>query len=132
MFFRLSFWLWVAQIALAVLYGFTGFMKSTQPIADLAAMMVWPGDVPAAFVRFVGAAELAGALGLILPSAARIAPWLTPLAAAGLLVLQLLAMLFHISRGEFYVLPMNVVLAGLAAFVLWGRMNAAPVQPRAA
>jgi hypothetical protein len=85
--------------------------------------MKWPAVVAPGFVRFVGTAELAGALGLILPFAFRIQPRLTPLAAGGLVLLQLCAMVFHISRGEFQVLPLNVVLLTVAALVLWGRSS---------
>ena len=126
----LNWSLWGVQILLALLYGAAGFMKNTQPIAALAQAMIWPGDVPTALVRFVGVSELAGALGLILPALTRIAPRLTPLAAAGLLLIQFLAIGFHISRGELGVLPFNVVLALLAAFVIWGRLVKAPIAPR--
>ncbi len=123
--------LWIAQLLLAVAFGMAGIMKSTQPIPDLAAAMGWPGDLPAVVVRFIGASELAGALGLVLPSATRIRPLLTPLAAIGLVLVMLLAALFHISRGEWSALPINVVLGGLAAFVAWGRLRKAPIFPRA-
>lgn len=118
---KLNISLWVVQILLAALYGMVGVMKLTSPIPDLAAMMGWPGDVPAAFVRFVGAAELAGALGLILPWVTNIMPRLTVLAALGLVAVQIGAMITHIMRGEFEVLPINLVLLALAAFVVWGR-----------
>ncbi len=123
--------LWIAQLLLAVAFGMAGIMKSTQPIPDLAAAMGWPGDLPAVVVRFIGASELGGALGLVLPSATRIRPLLTPLAAIGLVLVMLLAALFHISRGEWSALPINVVLGGLAAFVAWGRLRKAPIFPRA-
>jgi hypothetical protein len=118
---RMTIGLWSAQAALAGLYGMVGFMKLTQPIPELAAMMGWPGVMPEAVVRFVGLAELAGAAGLILPMLTGILPRLTVLAALGLVLLQLSAMVLHVSRGEFEVLPVNLVLLGLAAFVAWGR-----------
>jgi hypothetical protein len=123
--------LWVAQVVLAAVYLFTGFMKLTQPIPALAGMMVWPGDVSPLLVRFVGLAELAGALGLILPSLFRILPGLTPLAAAALSLLQILAMIFHLFRGEAaMVWPINIVLLAIALFILWGRWKRAPIAPR--
>lgn len=118
---KLNIGLWVAQALLAALYAMVGFMKLTSPIPELTAMMGWPGDFPAAFVRFVGAAELAGALGLILPMVTKIKPHLTILAALGLVAVQIGAMILHIARGEFEVLPINLVLLALAAFVVWGR-----------
>ena len=70
--------LWVAQVVLALMFGMAGVMKTTQPIAELVEKMVWPGAVPAGLVRFIGAAEFLGALGLILPAVTRIKPGLTP------------------------------------------------------
>jgi putative oxidoreductase len=122
--------LWIVQILLAIGFGMGGFMKATQPIADLAEMMVWPGAVPPALVRFIGLAELAGALGLVLPAATRIKPVLTPIAALGLVAIMVLAAIFHVARGEFGALPINFLYAALAAFVAWGRLRKAPILPR--
>lgn len=119
--------LWVAQILLFLVYGLAGFMKTTQPIPDLAAMMVWPGIVPEVMVRFIGLAELAGALGLILPMLTKIQPRLTILAALGLTVLQVFAIIWHFSFAEFAALPVNAVLIGLSVFVLWGRRSKLPL-----
>jgi hypothetical protein len=106
-------------------------MKTTQPIPALAGMMVWPGDVPPVLVRFVGIVEILGAAGLILPSLFRILPGLTPLAAAGLSLVQILAMIFHLVRGEAAMAwPLNIVLLALALFILWGRWKRAPIAPR--
>jgi len=122
--------LWVAQIVLAVMFGMAGVMKSTMPIAELAEKMGWPGAIPPALVRFIGVSELAAAIGMVLPAATRIRPQLTPLAAAGLVVVMVLAVLFHLSRGELGALPFNFGLGALAAFVAWGRWKKAPIQPR--
>jgi len=122
--------LWAVQVLLALAFGMAGLMKSTQPIAELAEKMVWPGVLPAALVRFIGVSELLGAIGLILPSATRVKPGLTVLAALGLTTVMLLAIVFHISRGEFGNLIFNVVLGALAAFVAWGRAKKAPIAPR--
>jgi putative oxidoreductase len=124
--------LWIGQILLAVMFGMAGLMKTTKPIADLGAMLPWTRDVPEALVRFIGIAELLGALGVVLPAATRVRPALTPLAAAGLFVVMLLAFAFHVSRGEAaQALPINLVLGGLAAFVAWGRFKKSPISPRA-
>jgi len=122
--------LWVVQVLLAAMFGMAGFMKITQPIAELAEKMVWPGAVPPALVRFIGFSEFAAAFGLILPAATRIKPILTPLAAAGLVTIMLFAAIFHAARGEFGALPTNLVLGALAAFVAWGRWKKAPIAPR--
>jgi hypothetical protein len=118
------------QALLALVYGMGGTLKAALPIAALTARWGWPASLPPALVRFIGTAELAGALGLILPAATRILPRLTPTAAVGLVVLQILAMLFHLSRGEAFVLPINFVLAALAVFVAWGRFRKVPIEPR--
>jgi putative oxidoreductase len=107
-------------------------MKLTTPLADLGAMMNWVTVSPEALVRFIGFAELAGALGMILPALTRILPFLTPLAAAGFAVIQVLAIGTHASLGETgSTLPMNLVLLALALFVAWGRWKKAPIAPRA-
>ncbi|HEX8212768.1 MAG TPA: DoxX family protein [Longimicrobium sp.] len=124
--------LWTLQVLLAIAFGMSGLLKLATPVADLAAQMAWVGSVPAALVRFIGAAELAGALGLILPSLTRIQPRLTVLAALGLVVVMVLASLVHATRGEFGMIPVNLVLGALAAIVAWGRGKAAPIAPRGA
>lgn len=122
--------LWAAQIVLALAFAAAGSWKATAPIADLTAKLPWVAGSPEALVRFIGASELAGALGLILPAATRIKPWLTPLAAAALALVMVLALGLHASRGEWAGIPPNVVLGGLAAFVAWGRARKAPITPR--
>lgn len=122
--------LWSAQAIVAALFCLAGFMKLTTPIPDLAAMMPWTGELPAAFVRFVGAVDLAGGIGILLPALTRIQPRLTVLAALGCVILQVLAIAFHVSRGEFSALPLNAVLITLSVFVLWGRNAAVPIAPR--
>jgi uncharacterized membrane protein YphA (DoxX/SURF4 family) len=122
--------LWLAQALLAAMFGAAGAMKSTMPIATLAENMGWPGDLPVLLVRFIGVSELAAAIGLLLPALTRVKPGLTPLAAAGLVVVMALAAIFHIMRGELSALPINIVLGGLAAFVAWGRTSRAPIEPR--
>ncbi|MBA2604480.1 MAG: DoxX family protein [Acidobacteria bacterium] len=113
--------LWILQIVLAVAFGIAGLMKLTRPIAALTDQMAWVTAVPPLMVRFIGLSELAGALGLVLPAATGVKPGLTPLAALGLAVVMALALGFHVSRGEYSVLPINIALGGLAAFIAWGR-----------
>jgi len=122
--------LWTAQILLAAAFCMSGFMKLATPIAELGAMMPWAGQAPVGFVRFIGLVDLAGGIGILLPALTRIQPRLTVLAALGCVVLQVLAFGFHAYRGEFSVLPVNLILLALSAFVLWGRGKKAPVAPR--
>lgn len=123
--------LWVAQVMLALAFVGAGLMKLTTPVEQLRAAMPWVNGAMGPLVRFIGAAEFAGALGLILPAATRIKPGLTPLAAAGLATVMALAALTHLSRGELGMVAPNLVLGGLAAFVAWGRARKAPIAPRA-
>jgi putative oxidoreductase len=121
--------LWVVQVLLACAFGMAGVMKSTQPVDVLVQNgIAWAGQVPLLMLRCIGISELLGAIGLILPAATKIKPWLTPLAALGLLTIMILAMAFHLSRGEAQALPVNMVLGGLAAFVAWGRTKKAPIR----
>jgi membrane protease YdiL (CAAX protease family) len=119
--------LWIAQALLFVAFAAAGLMKVTMPIDQLAAKMP---ATPSALVRFIGLSELAGALGVLLPSLTRIRPRLTALAGVGLLVVMLLAAGTHIGRGELGALPVVGVLGGLAAFVAWGRGTRAVISPR--
>jgi uncharacterized membrane protein YphA (DoxX/SURF4 family) len=123
--------LWVAQVLLAAMFLMSGFMKLAQPIDQLSKMLPWAAQVPEALVRFIGTAEVLGALGLILPSLLRIKPQLTAWAAIGIAVIMLLATFFHISRGENGAIGMNIVIALLAAFIAWGRFRKAPIPAKA-
>lgn len=124
MFTTLEFWVWVATALLFLLYGMAGVMKTFFPVPRLATMLAWPGDVPVWVVRLVGAAEIAGPLGLVLPLLTGILPWLTPLAALGLALIQVLAIGFHARRRETAkTLPLNLMLLALSLFVLWGRWS---------
>ncbi len=121
--------LWVAQGLLAAAFGMAGLMKLTQPMEELAKVgMSFVAHYEPGTVRFIGIAELLAALGLILPSALRIMPILTPLAAAGLAIIMILATQFHMSQNEPF--APTVVLFVLCAFVAWGRYKAAPIAPK--
>lgn len=126
----LHYGLWTLQIVLALMFLGAGIMKSTQPIDVLAQNMPWVGYSPAALVRFVGISELLGAVGLVVPAATRLLPWLTPLAAAGFVTIMALAIPMHAVHGELGGIPVNLVLGALAAFVAVGRVRLAPISPR--
>lgn len=113
--------LWILQVLLAAAFGMAGFTKLSQSIDSLSTMMPWVTAVPALLVPFIGAAEVAGALGLILPGLTKIQPRLTAYAAAGLALVMVLAALFHVSRGELGMIAPPVVLFALSAFVAYGR-----------
>ena len=123
--------LWVLQILLAVLFGMGGLTKLTTPIDELSAQMSWVPLYSEEMVRFIGAAEVAGALGLILPSALRILPVLSPIAALGLATVMVLAARVHYTLGELPLISVNAVLASLALLIAWGRLKKAKISPRA-
>lgn len=113
--------LWVAQGLLAAMYLMAGTMKTFQT-AKVRPTMTWTQGRSDAFIRFVGVSELLGALGLILPMVTGMVSWLTPVAAIGLSLIQLLAIFTeHLPKKEFKVIPANVVLLGLSIFVIFGR-----------
>jgi uncharacterized membrane protein YphA (DoxX/SURF4 family) len=113
--------LWIVQIVIGAAFVLAGVMKTTRPVDELAKRMGWVSLVSPGMVRFIGAAELAGGLGVVLPWATHIAPILTPIAAAGLVIVMILAAGLHIKRSEWAELPPSVVLGALAAFVACGR-----------
>ena len=110
--------LWIIAGLLAVAFAGAGLMKLTQPKPKLAAAgMPWTEDFSDGQVKGIGALEVLGALGLILPAALGIAEVLTPLAAVGLTLLMAGAAVTHLRRKEGKQVPVNVVLGGLALFV---------------
>ncbi len=124
--------LWVAQVLLFFAFASAGLVKLLTPIPQLSAVMPWAGEYSPTFVHAIALVDLAGGIGILLPALTRIMPGLTVLAALGCTVLQVFAMVFHLSRGEAPVVPLNIVLLALAVFVLWGRARMAPILPRGA
>jgi uncharacterized membrane protein YphA (DoxX/SURF4 family) len=110
--------LWILQVLLAVIFLATGMTKLTQPRAQLAAgPMAWAADVSDVEFRAVGLLEVLGALGLVLPGALGIAPLLTPLAAVGLALTMVGAIVTHVRTGETDRLAVPIVLLALTVFV---------------
>ncbi len=111
--------LWTMQILLALIFLFAGGMKLILPIALMTAQLPLPG----LFLRFIGVCEVAGALGLILPGLTRIQRRLTPLAACGLVVLMVGAVVLTLASqgGAGAVVPL--VVGVLAAAVAYGRRS---------
>ena len=113
--------LWIVQVLLAIMYGMAGVMKTFQT-AKAKEQMPWAKKRSDQFVRFVGTSELLGALGLLLPMLTGVLPWLTPLAAIGLTLIQILAILTeHLPKKEYNILPVNIILLALSVFVVFGR-----------
>ncbi len=121
--------LWVIAGLLAAAFLAAGLMKVSQPKEKLSASgMKWTDDLGAGSVKLIGALELLGALGLILPGVTGIATVLVPVAAAGLALVMIGAAVTHGRRGETQMIVGNVVLLALAAFVAWGRFGPYPLS----
>lgn len=125
--------LWSLQVLCGVFFCFTGFGKVMcyrQDVWDytLHQPVPWFHAVPQALFVFIGVCEFLGGAGLILPAMTGVKPKLTSLAAIGLTAVMILAAGFHIMRGEFrFFLPLNLVLAGVTAFIAYGRLTARPI-----
>jgi hypothetical protein len=115
--------LWVVQVLLALLFLFAGGMKLVLP---LEALTGGPVVLPGAFLRFIGVMEVLGALGLVLPGLLRIQTGLTPLAAAGLVIIMIGAAVTSIPMGAVTVI-IPVVVGLAAAWVAYGRWKVAPL-----
>lgn len=123
--------LWALQILLGLYFVAVGVMHFIVP-PGLPAPMSWMYELSTGLHFFSGTAEILGGLGLILPGLTRIQPRLTPLAAAGLVLVMIGASVYHIQRGEFSNIGFNAVLALLAGFVAFGRWRLKPLAGRAA
>ena len=116
--------LWIIAAVLAVAFLGAGLMKLGQPRQKLVESgMGWAGDVSPGAVKAIGALEVLGALGLILPALFDVATVLVPIAAVGLAVIMLGAIVVHARRKEPQMVVANVVLLVLAVVVAWGRFG---------
>jgi uncharacterized membrane protein YphA (DoxX/SURF4 family) len=113
----MNVFLWILQAVLAAAFLGAGLMKLSQPKAKLQEKMGWVEDFSDNAVKGIGAAEVLGAIGLILPAATGIAVILTPIAAAALAVTMVGAAVVHFKRGEQSQMPPSVVLGILALVV---------------
>jgi uncharacterized membrane protein YphA (DoxX/SURF4 family) len=111
--------LWILQALLAALFLFAGGTKLIMPIEEMTKQMQVP--MPGWFLRFIGVAELLGGLGLVLPWLTRVQPKLTPLAAAGLVIIMIGAVAVTIMSGEIAMAIFPLAVGVLCAFVAYGR-----------
>ncbi|ASN20064.1 DoxX family protein [Arthrobacter sp. YN] len=116
--------LWIIASVLALAFLGAGAMKLAQPQGKLAASgMGWAEDFTPSAIKAIGLAEVLGALGLILPAVMGIATFLVPVAATGLAIVMVGAIITHLKRGEKQMAVINVVLAALALIVAVGRYS---------
>ena len=121
--------LWVLQALLAAAFLAHGLLLLMPP-ADIAAQMT--AELPRSFWVFLGVAEVAAAIGITLPGAARILPWLVPSAAAGIMFVMVSATIWHVVRGEISSAVVTLVLLVMATFVAYMRWRVHPIQTRSA
>jgi len=110
-------WLWVVQALLALLFAVAGIMKLVMPLDQMAGPVALPG----LFIRFIGVAETLGAAGLILPGLLKIQQRLTPVAAAGLVVIMAGATVITAMGGTIALALFPLFVGVLAASVAYGR-----------
>ncbi len=122
--------LWIIAGLLAAAFLLAGANKLFIPKAKLAKAPGggWVLDFSAGFVKALGAVEILGAVGLILPALLNIAPILVPLAAVGLALIMVGAAIVTFRRHEFKHTLLNLTYLALAAFVAWGRFGPVPFR----
>ena len=113
--------LWIVQVLLALLFLFAGGMKLILPLDKMQGPVALPGW----FLRFIGVAEVLGGLGLILPALLRIRPGLTPLAAAGLVIIMIGATVTTLVGGDVVSALIPAVVGILLLFVAYNRWRMA-------
>jgi len=116
--------LWIIQALLAALFLFAGGMKLVMPLEEMMKQM--PIPLPGWFVLFTGVVEVLGAIGLILPWLLRVRPGLTPLAAAGLVIVMIGATVYTFAAGDVASVLITLVVGLLCAFVAYGRGRLTP------
>jgi len=114
--------LWIVQGLLALLFLFAGGMKRVLPLEELTG----PIPLPGLFMQFIGVAEVLGAIGLILPGLLRMRPGLTPLAAAGLVIIMIGATGLTLAGGEVALALIPLVVGLLLVFVAYARWRLVP------
>ena len=123
--------LWILQVVLALLFLFAGIMKLVVP-ADLLMANAPPGSTqfPAAFLKFIGLAETLGGFGLILPGIFRRQPGLTPLAAVGLTIIMIGAVVISVRDHGLMAGVTPLIVGLLCAFVAYGRWKLVPLTKK--
>lgn len=110
---------WILQIVLALAFLGAGVMKLARPRPALvAAGMGYAEDYSDGAMKGIGALEVLGAIGLVLPALTGIAPILTPIAALGLAAVMAAAVVVHVRRKETYVPPLALGVLSLALAVI--------------
>ncbi len=123
----MAYALWIIQTLLGLLFLFSGSMKFVMSVAEMTRDTPWMAGW---FLHFIGVMEILGGLGLILPSALRIRPGLTPLAAAGLVIIMIGATVITLGTMGIGPAMLPLIVGILCVFVAYGRWRLAPLSPR--
>lgn len=111
--------LWIINVVLTLLFLFAGGTKLAKSRAGLIeAGMGWAENVSAPNIKLLGAAEVLGAIALILPMAVGIAPILAPIAAALLALIAIGATVTHMRRKENFIMPIMIILLSIVSSVI--------------
>lgn len=116
--------LWIVAGFLAATFAGAGVTKATQPIGELAEKgMGFAEDFTPQQIKAIGALEVLAAIGLVVPPLVHVAATLAPLAASGLVLLMIGAIVTHVRRKELQPVLVNMALLAMAGFVAWGRFG---------
>ena len=116
--------LWIVQGIVAAVFALSGSQKASRSRNALVASgQTGVQNLSVPFIRFIAWCELAGACGLVLPGLVHIAAWLTPLAAAGFVVIMIGAASIHSKLREPKNVAVNMILLALCASIVIGRSN---------
>ena len=120
--------LWILQALLALVFLAHGLMFLMPP-PEVAAQMT--ANLPRWFTLFLGVAEVAAGIGLVVPGVTRIKPVLVPAAALGVVIVLVAATIYHVMRNEMSSAVITTVLLAMAIVVAHGRLRLAPIRPKA-
>jgi uncharacterized membrane protein YphA (DoxX/SURF4 family) len=123
----LHYTLWTFQVLLALLFLFAGIMKLVTPAEKMAAQAP---QFSVDFMRFIGVVEALGGLGMVLPGLLKIKTGLTPLAAAGLVIVMIGAVVVSYQMMGVKGIAVPLVTGIVAAFVAYGRWRMVPLPER--
>ena len=129
---KMNITLWILQGFLAAIFLIAGAIKVIKSKDELKALggekMNWVDSISAVSVKLIGTIEVLAAIGLILPQLTGILPWLVPLAAFGLDLTMIGAVLLHQRRGDGpKAIVQVIILLVMAAFTTYGRFDSIPV-----
>lgn len=125
----MNYVLWIVQVLLALVFAAHGWLFLAPP-PEIKAQM--DANLPQWFQLFMGVAEAAAAIGLILPGLTRVMPFLVTWAAVGVGIVMVSATGYHAVRGEYSSSVITFILLLMASLVVYGRLRLRPIAARSA